>query len=138
MEQAYVAVGDGDEGLGWTAMPRAVVWLCVPALLMAAGATTILAGDLIFAQGTIAQGTVRQAAAAVTVVWTFPALALTPIAGILALVISRKGKWTPRVVAVLWIVVVVSIGAFVPAINLALRTFVYSPPRPAEAPPPSR
>jgi hypothetical protein len=119
-------------------MPRVVVWLCVPALLMATGATTLLTGDLILAQGTIARSTIRQAAAAVTVVWTFPALALTPIAGILALVISRKGKWTPSVVAVLWIVVAVSIGAFVPASNLALRTFVYSPPRPAEAPPTGR
>jgi hypothetical protein len=116
-------------------MPRTAVWLCVPALLMAAGAAAILAGDLVLANGSVAHSAVRQAGAAVTVVWTFPALALTPIAGILTLLISRRGRWAPRVVAALWIVVGVSIGAFVPASNLALRTFVYSHPRPAEAPP---
>jgi len=130
-----VAVSDGDGRQGWTAMPRTAVWLCVPALLMAAGATTILAGDLILAKGTIGHSTMRQAGAAVAIVWTFPALALTPIAGILTLLISRKGKWAPSVVAVLWIVVAVSIGTFVPASNLALRNFVYPQPRPAEAPP---
>jgi membrane protease YdiL (CAAX protease family) len=119
-------------------MPRVAAWLCVPALLMGIGAAIMLAVEHSPASGAASYGSIRQAAAAVTVVWTFPALALTPVAGILTLLISRKKQWAPGVVSVLWVLVVLSIGIVIPATNLALENYVYFQPRPAEAPPSKR
>jgi hypothetical protein len=77
---------------------------------------------------------VREAAAAVTIVWALPSLALTPVAFILACVIWRERNWTSKVVVAVWIVVVASAALVVPATNAALRNYRYTTPRPAEAP----
>jgi uncharacterized membrane protein len=77
----------------------------------------------------------REAAAAVTIVWALPSLALTPVAFVLACVVWRERKWTSRVVVAVWILVVVSAALVVPATNAALRNYRYATPRPAEAPP---
>ena len=121
-------------------MPRSVLWLCAPALLTGVGAAIIAVGQAGVAgvAGDTWSGPVRQAAAAVTVVFTLPALALTPIAGVLALVITRRRRWTGVVVWVLWGVLIFSMSVVVPACNLALANYVYSIPRPAEAPLPRR
>ena len=61
-------------------------------------------------------------------------LGLTPIAVILTFVITRRRKWSSEVVWTLWVIVVVSLVIIVPASNLAVASYVYSTPRPAEAP----
>jgi hypothetical protein len=120
---------------GWTVMPRATVWLCVPALLMGAGLSLMLATESLAAgRADPLCDSLREAAAAVTIVWALPSLALTPVAWILACVIWRKRKWTTTVVVTVWVIVVVSGALIVPAANVALRNYRYAVPRPAEAP----
>jgi hypothetical protein len=77
---------------------------------------------------------ILQAAAAEGVLFALPALALTPVAAIIAGVISWRNKWSAQVVWVLWVTVVVSLAVVVPATNLAMANYVFSTPRPAEAP----
>jgi hypothetical protein len=131
-------VAERRELPGWTALPRLAAWLCVPALLTGAGAATILAARLLGDHGEAAPGSLRAAAAAVTVVWTLPAFVLTPAAALLTLVIWRQRGWAPRVVSVLFALVIVSSVVLVPATLLALDNYVYFVPRPAEAPPARR
>jgi hypothetical protein len=117
-------------------MPRTTVWLCVPALLMGAGLGVMLATESLAAAGRhdSLRDSLREAAAAVTIVWALPSLALTPVACILACVIWRKRKWSSGVVVAVWIIVAVSGALVVPAANVALRNYRYAIPRPAEAP----
>jgi hypothetical protein len=116
-------------------MPRATVWLCVPALLMGVGLSVMLGTESLAAgrhDGWL--DLLREAAAAVTIVWALPSLALTPLAWILAGVIWRKRQWRPGVVVAVWIIAVMSGALVVPAANVALRNYRYAIPRPAEAP----
>lgn len=117
-------------------MPRTTVWLCVPALLMGAGLCLMLATESLAAgRPDPPRDSLREAAAAVTIVWALPSLALTPVAFVLACVIWRKRKWRSKVVVAVWTVVLVSAAVVVPATNVALRNYRYATPRPAEAPP---
>jgi hypothetical protein len=103
---------------------------------MGAGAIVILGVELIpLFRETRGSGPIRQAAAAVTMMWLFPALGLTPIAAIVTMLVSRTLRWAPRVVRVLWVVVLVSLSVVIPAAELALQNYVFFKPRPAEAPP---
>jgi hypothetical protein len=115
-------------------MPRTVVWLCVPALLTGTAGATILAGAAVLpAERALGRG-MMQAAAAEGVMFALPSLGLTPLAAILTLVITRRKKSSSEVVWTLWVIVVVSLLIILPAINLAMANYVYSTPRPAEAP----
>lgn len=128
----------GSEELGWSALPRVVVWLCIPALLTGmSGATIMLAGALLSTEAPACR-VIQQAAAAEGVVFTLPGVALTPVAAIVTFVITRRKTWATRVVRTLWAVVAVSTIVLVPAANSALAHYVYSTPRPAEAPPVSK
>jgi len=112
-------------------MPRATVWLCFPALLIGAGLSLMLATESLAAgRHNPLRDSLREAAAAVTIVWALPSLALTPVAWILACVVWRKRKWTSKVVMAVWIIVVVSGALIVPATNVALRNYRYAIPRP--------
>jgi hypothetical protein len=125
----------GNGRRGWTGMPRATVWLCVPALLMGAGLSFMLAIESVAAgRHDPVRDSWREAAAAVTIVWALPSLALTPVAWILACVIWRKRRWATKVIVAVWIIVVLAGALVVPATNVALRNYRYSTPRPAEAP----
>jgi hypothetical protein len=123
-----------ERRLGWSAMPRTVVWLCVPALLTGMAGATILSGAAVLPAEQALRRVILQAAAAEAVVFALPSLALTPIAGILTFAITRQKKWSSEVVWTLWVIVVVSLVIIVPSTNLAMANFVYSTPRPAEAP----
>jgi hypothetical protein len=125
---------DGDALLRWSALPRTAAWFCAPAFVMIAGATVIVTGSSVRGRGVVWNGSI-QAAAGATIIFLFPALALTPAAGVLTLVISRKRLWTRRVVRILRFMVWISIAGAVPATKLALDNYVYFTPRPAEAPP---
>lgn len=115
-------------------MARTTVWLCVAALLMGVGLIVMLTAESALTRPDPRRDALLQAAAAVTLVWALPSLALTPVAWILAVVIWWKRKWTSKVVAVVWITGVVSGAVIVPAANAALRNYRYAIPRPAEAP----
>jgi hypothetical protein len=125
---------EGEGRLGWSAMPRTVVWLCVPALLTGMAGATILSGAAVLPAELTLRRVILQAAAAEGVVFALLSLGLTPIAVILTFVITGRRKWSSEVVWTLWVILVVSLVIIGPAGNLALGNYVYSTPRPAEAP----
>jgi hypothetical protein len=128
-------VVSGAEGrLGWSAMPRIAVWLCVPALLTGIAGATVWSTAAILSDQVALRRPIVQAAAAEGVVFVLPSLGLTPVASVLAGVITLRKKWSASVVWTVWVVVLVSLAVVIPAGNLALANYAYSTPRPAEAP----
>ena len=120
--------------LGWSATPRIAVWLCVPALLTGIAGATITSTAAVLSFEVPARRVIVQAAAAEGVLFALPGMALTPIAAAMAIVITRRKRWAPDVVWTLWVIVLVSLVVIVPASNQAMTNYVYSTPRPAEAP----
>jgi hypothetical protein len=125
----------GREGLrGWSAAPRAALWLCVPALLTGVAGATILLIMATLPANLALRRAMLQATAAEGVVFALPGLVLTPIAAMIAGVITWRKKWSSQVVWTLWVTVLVSLAVVVPAANLAMASYAFSVPRPAEAP----
>ena len=125
-----------DEGrLGWSTAPRIAFWLCVPALLTGLAGVTILSGTALLPSDLGLRRSILQAAAAEGVLFALPGVVLTPIAAMMTIVITWRKKWSSRVSWTLWLIVLLSLAAIVPATNLAMASYVFSTPRPAEAPP---
>jgi hypothetical protein len=120
--------------LGWSTAPRIVLWLCVPALLTGVAGATILSIMATLPADLALRRAILQAAAAEGVVFALPALVLTPVAAMIAGVITWRKKWSSEVVWTLWVTVLVSLAAIVPAADLAMAHYAFSMPRPAEAP----
>jgi hypothetical protein len=109
---------------GWSAVPRLTIWLCLPSLLGGAAAAANLLVRTVLPSDSAARLAVLGAATGIEVVFSFPSFVLTPIAALLALFISIRKRWSLRVIAVLWVVVVIAAGVMIPAFQLAMRDFL--------------
>jgi len=107
----------------------------VPALLTGLAGVTILSGTALLPSDLGLRRSILQAAAAEGVLFALPGVVLTPIAAMMTIVITWRKKWSSRVSWTLWLIVLLSLAAIVPATNLAMASYVFSTPRPAEAPP---
>jgi len=92
--------------LGWTAMPRSVLWLCVPSIVAGIGAALSQAIRAVGAPSD--PNAVASASVAALVVMLFTSLAVvtTPVAAVLALILSLRRRWCLHVVGVVWVVVI--------------------------------
>ncbi len=109
---------------GWSALPRLAIWLCVPSLLGGAAAAANLVVRAIVPSDSPARLAVLGAATGLEAVFSFPSFVLTPIAAVLALFISVRKRWSLRVIAVLWVVVIIAAAVMIPALQLTLRDFL--------------
>jgi len=120
--------------LGWSTAPRTALWLCLPALLTGLAGVVILSIGVLLPDNSALRRPIQEAAAAEGVVFALPSVLLTPIAAMVTTVITWRKRWSSRVTWTLWLIVAISLAAIVPATNLAMASYVFSTPRPAEAP----
>jgi len=52
-------------------------------------------------------------------------IVLTPLAAVISLIVSVQHKWQPRVLAVLWCVVIISAAAMLPSLDAAGRSLAF-------------
>jgi len=113
-----------DGAHGWTAFPRLVVWLCVPAFVagIAATASAIL-GPIATPENPLARAS-ASAANAVAVLFGGLGMFTSPIAALVTLLLSLSRRWRFRVVCWLWVVVFLALGMTFPAVATALRSWM--------------
>ena len=106
------------------ALPRAALWLCVPALL-AEGAAGVSQVSRTFIHSTnTPAGAIAGSAASVALLFGMLAVLSTPVAAALVLVVSLLHRWRLRVVALLWLAVVLAMALMLPAMDRATGTLM--------------